>query len=103
METIMSDDAFLPAQQGTKRTLSGSTRPKNQSLSSKPSTLALSQASSQASSSTSLLHEQSPVTPEIFAHIDAIKHIDDKLIFELLRSARFYGKLRTLAYLCTPD
>lgn len=92
----MSEGILVPAQQGTKRTLSGSSRPKHQTVSSKASTAAL----SQAPTSTTLLHEESPITPEIFAHIDAIKHIDDKLIFELLRSARFYGKLRTPMCLC---
>ncbi|KAK7733618.1 hypothetical protein SLS57_000633 [Botryosphaeria dothidea] len=85
----MSEDILVPAQQGTKRTLSGSSRPKHQTVSSKASTAAL----SQAPTSTTLLHEESPITPEIFAHIDAIKHIDDKLIFELLRSARFYASI----------
>ncbi|KAB2576817.1 Zinc finger C2H2-type protein [Lasiodiplodia theobromae] len=81
----MSEQGLPPAQQGTKRTLSGSTRPKH----SKAPTAHL----SQAPSATSLLQEESPITPEIFAHIDAIKHIDDKLIFELLRSARFYASI----------
>lgn len=48
-----------------------------------------------------MLQDESPVTPEVFQHIDAIKHIDDKLIFELLRSARFYGKLNTRTRLCS--
>ncbi|KKY21878.1 putative zinc finger c2h2-type protein [Diplodia seriata] len=85
----MSDHALPSAQQGTKRTLSGSTRPKHQTVSSKASTSHLSHAPSSAS----LLQDESPITPDIFAHIDAIKHIDDKLIFELLRSARFYASI----------
>lgn len=93
----MSDDILVPAQQGTKRTLSGSSRPKHATVSSKASTAALSTASTPAA----MLQEESPITPEIFQHIDAIKHIDDKLIFELLRSARFYGKPSTSARLCS--
>ncbi|KAF2141442.1 uncharacterized protein K452DRAFT_298812 [Aplosporella prunicola CBS 121167] len=39
----------------------------------------------------------SPVTPDIYRHIDAIKHLDDALIIELLRSARFYTKITPAA------
>ncbi|KAF2092060.1 hypothetical protein K490DRAFT_61504 [Saccharata proteae CBS 121410] len=72
------------AAQGTKRTHSGSHR--------HPST-------SNASSTTTGLSEnpisslalRSPVTPEILNHIDAIKHLEDWRIAELLQSARHYG------------
>lgn len=93
----MSGELVHPAHQGTKRTLSGSSRPKHQTMSSKASTAGF----STTSSATSMLQDESPVTPEVFQHIDAIKHIDDKLIFELLRSARFYGKLNTRTRLCS--